>query len=187
MHRRTLIISLAVLAAAAGLTGCVERTITVTSDPSGALVYLNDTEIGRTPVTVPFTFYGTYDVRLEHDGKWLPRGQAIHALGVDEARFQQLVDEGLISVIEMDGQSMAEVRYSPLWTSRKAEVPWWETIGVDLLAELKPGRTHSRIAWHFDLEPVLLDDEGGLMDRAATMRAMTKQEFAEADETPEQQ
>ena len=47
---------------------CIQRTITVTSEPSGALVYLNDEEVGRTPVTVPFTFYGTYDVRLEKDG-----------------------------------------------------------------------------------------------------------------------
>lgn len=50
------------------LTGCLERTITVTSEPPGAIVYLNDEEIGRTPVTVPFTFYGTYDVRLTLPG-----------------------------------------------------------------------------------------------------------------------
>lgn len=50
------------------LTGCVQRQITITSDPPGALVYLNDEEVGRTPLTVPFTFYGTYDVRLEADG-----------------------------------------------------------------------------------------------------------------------
>lgn len=48
--------------------GCVERTISITSDPSGALVRLNDQEVGRTPVTVPFKFYGTYDVRLSKDG-----------------------------------------------------------------------------------------------------------------------
>ena len=48
--------------------GCVQRTITITSQPEGALVHLNDEEIGRTPVTVPFTFYGIYDVRLEADG-----------------------------------------------------------------------------------------------------------------------
>ena len=47
--------------------GCVERVIRITSQPTGALVHLNDEEVGRTPVTVPFTFYGTYDVRLEHD------------------------------------------------------------------------------------------------------------------------
>jgi hypothetical protein len=52
----------------ASLVGCVERTISIGSDPTGALVYLNDEEVGRTPLTVPFTFYGIYDVRLEADG-----------------------------------------------------------------------------------------------------------------------
>lgn len=50
------------------LPGCVQRTISITSEPSGALVYLNDEEVGRTPVRVPFTFYGNYDVRLEAEG-----------------------------------------------------------------------------------------------------------------------
>lgn len=49
------------------LPGCVERTISVTSEPAGALVYLNEQEVGRTPVRVPFTFYGTYSVRLQRD------------------------------------------------------------------------------------------------------------------------
>lgn len=48
--------------------GCVERTISITSNPPGALVYLNDKEVGRTPVTTPFMWYGTYDVRLEAEG-----------------------------------------------------------------------------------------------------------------------
>lgn len=48
--------------------GCVRRTITITSEPEGALVWLNDREIGRTPVTVDFLYYGRYDVRLEADG-----------------------------------------------------------------------------------------------------------------------
>src|SRR5688572_16596719 len=47
------------------LPSCIQRTISIDSDPQGAVVYLNDEEVGRTPVTVPFTFYGTYDVRLE--------------------------------------------------------------------------------------------------------------------------
>jgi hypothetical protein len=48
--------------------GCVERTITFTSQPKGALVYLNDKEIGRTPVSVPFEWYGDYDIILRKDG-----------------------------------------------------------------------------------------------------------------------
>lgn len=56
------------LISVAALTGCVDRTLSVTSEPSGALLYLNDEEIGRTPCTVAFTFHGTYDVRLVKDG-----------------------------------------------------------------------------------------------------------------------
>ena len=56
----------AALSTAAG--GCVRRTMRITSDPSGALVYLNDREVGRTPVEVDFVHYGTYDVRLVRDG-----------------------------------------------------------------------------------------------------------------------
>jgi len=51
-----------------GVGGCVERTIFITSDPPGALVHLNDVEVGVTPVEVGFTWYGVYDVRVEKDG-----------------------------------------------------------------------------------------------------------------------
>ncbi len=60
----------AVLAAglAAAVTGCVERTIHITSEPSGALVYLNDEVVGRTPAEVRFNFYGDYGVILRKEG-----------------------------------------------------------------------------------------------------------------------
>jgi hypothetical protein len=61
-------ILLAIVAGSVALTGCVERTIRITSEPSGALVYLNDIEIGRTPCRTEFLHYGTYDVRLSLDG-----------------------------------------------------------------------------------------------------------------------
>ena len=55
--------------AAAVLTGCgTERRIFITSEPTGALVHLNDIDVGFTPVEVDFTWYGEYDVRLEKDG-----------------------------------------------------------------------------------------------------------------------
>ena len=65
MKRHLLIILLLTLLPAAG---CVERLITVRSDPPGALLWLNGEEIGNTPVTVPFTWYGTYEVLLRKDG-----------------------------------------------------------------------------------------------------------------------
>lgn len=49
------------------LCGCVERTMTLESDPPGALVYMNGQEVGRTPMTRDFTWYGNYDVTVRHD------------------------------------------------------------------------------------------------------------------------
>ena len=51
--------------------GCVRRTIRISSEPPGALVWLNHREIGRTPVEVEFTHYGTYDLLIKKDG-WEP-------------------------------------------------------------------------------------------------------------------
>ncbi len=50
------------------LTGCVERRISITSEPTGALVWVNDVEVGRTPTELNFKHYGQYDVRLELEG-----------------------------------------------------------------------------------------------------------------------
>ena len=49
-------------------TGCIRRTLSITSTPSDALVWVNHREVGRTPVVVEFTHYGTYDVRVEREG-----------------------------------------------------------------------------------------------------------------------
>ncbi len=57
-----------ILAVTATLTGCVERRISITSEPAGALVWVNDVEVGRTPVETVYKHYGEYDVRLELDG-----------------------------------------------------------------------------------------------------------------------
>lgn len=67
----TKLLSFALLGAClATLGGCgrVARTVTVTSEPPGAIVFLNDNEVGSTPVTTSFTWYGTYRVRLEKEG-----------------------------------------------------------------------------------------------------------------------
>ncbi|MBN1344484.1 MAG: PEGA domain-containing protein [Phycisphaerae bacterium] len=50
------------------VAGCVERTLTINTAPEGAMVYLNDEEIGRTPVSKQFTWYGDYDVVIRMEG-----------------------------------------------------------------------------------------------------------------------
>jgi hypothetical protein len=136
--RRGLAGGVLVAALAVG-AGCVQRTITITSEPAGALVHLNDDEVGRTPVTVPFTFYGVYDVRLSKEG------------------------------------------YIPLWTKAEAKSPWWDVIGVDLLAETVPN-ARSEHEWHFELQPRPAEDEAGLLDRARQMQALLKRGPEPADQ-----
>jgi len=50
------------------LGGCVERRLTINTEPQGALVILNDEEIGESPVTVNFEWYGDYGVRISKEG-----------------------------------------------------------------------------------------------------------------------
>ena len=50
------------------VTGCVRRTLTIETEPQGAMVFLNDQEVGVTPVSTDFTWYGDYDVVLRKDG-----------------------------------------------------------------------------------------------------------------------
>jgi len=64
---------LVALLAAAVLSGggCVRRVVEITSEPSGALVWLNDREVGTTPCEVEILHYGEYDLRVIRDG-WEP-------------------------------------------------------------------------------------------------------------------
>jgi hypothetical protein len=50
------------------LPGCVHRIMTVKSEPDGALVYMNEQEIGRTPLSKEFLWYGNYDVVVRKEG-----------------------------------------------------------------------------------------------------------------------
>jgi hypothetical protein len=65
-HRRStgLLLALLVLAVACG---CVRRRLTVRSDPPGAMVSVDQQEIGVTPVSVPFTYYGTRNFVVSRD------------------------------------------------------------------------------------------------------------------------
>ena len=65
MRNLPLVITVACLLTA---LGCVEQKITITSEPSGALVYVSDQEVGHTPVTIPWTWVGDYAITLRMEG-----------------------------------------------------------------------------------------------------------------------
>lgn len=56
------------LVAVACQVGCVRRTMTIETEPDGALVILNDQELGRSPVSIDFTWYGDYSLLVRKDG-----------------------------------------------------------------------------------------------------------------------
>ncbi len=63
--RRGVAVAILVLAST---VGCIERTVTINTEPQGATVFLNDEEVGQSPVRVPFTWYGDYDIILRKEG-----------------------------------------------------------------------------------------------------------------------
>jgi len=59
--------------------GCVQRRLTVRTNPPGALLYVDDYEIGTTPISTDFIYYGKRKIRLVKDGyetlivtQWIP-------------------------------------------------------------------------------------------------------------------
>lgn len=62
----------ALLCAFAGVllaaNGCVERKLTIRSEPDGAVVWLDGERLGEAPVTVRFDHYGGRDITLSKSG-----------------------------------------------------------------------------------------------------------------------
>jgi hypothetical protein len=62
------IIRLGVAGALLLAAGCAHRSVNITSQPIGALVYINGVEAGRTPMKYDFDLYGDFDVILRMEG-----------------------------------------------------------------------------------------------------------------------
>ncbi len=49
-------------------SGCVERRMIIRTNPPGALAYVDDNEVGLTPVAISPIYYGSRKIRLVKDG-----------------------------------------------------------------------------------------------------------------------
>ena len=67
LSRRTAL-ALALFALCAMQSGCVRRRMTVRSNPPGAQVFIDNQEVGITPCSASFTYYGTRQITLIKDG-----------------------------------------------------------------------------------------------------------------------
>ena len=89
------------------LTGCVRRRMTVRTNPPGAQVYVDDQEIGITPASTDFIYYGTRKIRIAKDGyetttvmermrapwyQWTPLDYVFENLWPWEIRDERIVD-----------------------------------------------------------------------------------------------
>jgi hypothetical protein len=68
MNTRSVLLFVVAAVAAMLVCGCVERKLTINTEPQGAMVTLNDEQIGVSPVTVTFNWYGDYWVRASKEG-----------------------------------------------------------------------------------------------------------------------
>ena len=67
---RTAVVRVLLLATITAIAspGCVRRRMTIRTNPPGALVFVDDIEVGTTPVSPEFTYYGTRKIQVFKDG-----------------------------------------------------------------------------------------------------------------------
>ena len=65
---RSVTLCLVLSASGLVLTGCLRRSLTIRTNPPGALVYINDQLKGTSPLTYDFMWYGWHRVTLRKDG-----------------------------------------------------------------------------------------------------------------------
>jgi len=68
MSRQLIVITLGITLLGIFSSGCVERQLTIITTPPGAQVFLNDEDMGESPVTAAFKWYGDYNVRIIKPG-----------------------------------------------------------------------------------------------------------------------
>ncbi len=66
MSKHFILLTVALVMISTG--GCVRRTLSITTEPPHALVFLNDQEVGRSKVSTDFLWYGDYDVVVRKEG-----------------------------------------------------------------------------------------------------------------------
>lgn len=113
-------------------TGCTaQRRITITSDPPGARAWLNDVEIGRTPASAAFKFYGAYDVRLELDGY-----EPLHEVRNAKAPIWEFPGLDLVA-LAVPGRKQVEIdwHFSMAPTIESSQAP--QTVESELLSRAR--------------------------------------------------
>ncbi|MCB9920876.1 MAG: PEGA domain-containing protein [Planctomycetaceae bacterium] len=123
--------------------GCLRRRMTIRTNPPGAVAFVDDQRIGVTPVSTPFTYYGTRKIQLFKDGfepltvkqrfdvpwyEYPPLDFIVENLWPHELRDERIVDfemtpqqivpnEELLGRAEMLRGNAQAGHTTPLWTA----------------------------------------------------------------------
>ncbi|MEX0818473.1 MAG: PEGA domain-containing protein, partial [Pirellulaceae bacterium] len=129
--------------------GCLRRRMTIRTNPPGAVAFVDDQRIGVTPVSTPFTYYGTRKIQLFRDGfepltvkqrfpvpwyEYPPLDFIVENLWPREIRDERVVDfemipqqivpnEELLGRAEMLRNNTQAGHVTPLWTPPGQPLP----------------------------------------------------------------
>lgn len=83
---------------ALALPCCVERTMTIRSIPADADLFLDGVRVGRTPVTLPFSDYGTREFVVRKPGYEVVRSRET----MEEPYFQEFPTDVYYEILTRD-------------------------------------------------------------------------------------
>ena len=96
------------------LNGCVQRTLTITSNPVGAEVFLDGFPVGKTPLDVQFEYYGTREILLRHDSQDPPLESASRAVELEAPWHQHFPIDLLFVFVPLKDRHGAHFDLKPL-------------------------------------------------------------------------
>lgn len=114
---------MAVVVACLASTGCVRRRMTIRSYPAGAQVFVDDQEIGTTPCSTSYIYYGKRNIMLVKDGyktekfvqrfdvpwyEYVPLDFINENLNPNEIRDERTIDVTLVPQENMPPEKLLE-------------------------------------------------------------------------------
>jgi hypothetical protein len=124
MKRRPadVLLAVAVVLVAGVSCGCVERTAKIQTEPPGALVLVNDEEVGVSPVKFSFLWYGDYDIMVRKPGyATLKTHHRIDAPWYEWPPFD-LIAETMVPVMIRDQRELPTLTLEPAQTPTADEL-----------------------------------------------------------------
>jgi len=104
------------------LAGCVERTARIETNPDGALVIVNDEEVGVSPVEFSFLWYGDYDIIIRKPGyRTLKTHYQIDAPWYQVPPFD-FVAEVLVPTMIVDKHALPAFQLEPIEAPKIPEI-----------------------------------------------------------------